>query len=432
MPAMVPPARPLRVASGFSLALFPRANQPSKTLSAGPGVDEPRRGGLKNPRMMYDAHRYTLLNQEELCEDPKFLQEQLITYIGNKRTLLPSIGKAIESIKKRTSKPKLACLDLFAGTGIVSRYLKKHSSVLVANDIELYSKITNECYLTNKQDVSTKRLKEAFRYISQRLSSGMKEGFIAELYAPADDKNIKHGERVFYTRRNAAYIDTVRQLIEDVDSDLQYFLLSPLLAEASVHANTSGVFKGFYKSKQGIGQFGGHGQNALSRILKDIELRSPIFSNFECRTTVHQMDANAFVATRSDMDFDVAYLDPPYNQHPYGSNYFMLNLIAQYERPDDISKVSGIPAVWNRSQYNKKQYAKEALFEIIEKCNAKFIIISYNSEGFIKKEDFLRYMKKIGTVYDVFETTYNTFRGSRNLGDRPIHVTEFLYLLEKN
>ncbi|MDR0684304.1 MAG: DNA adenine methylase [Spirochaetaceae bacterium] len=26
-------------------------------------------------------------------------------------------------------------------------------------------------------------------------------------------------------------------------------------------------------------------------------------------------------------EVDLAYLDPPYNQHPYGSNYFMLNLI---------------------------------------------------------------------------------------------------------
>ena len=29
--------------------------------------------------------------------------------------------------------------------------------------------------------------------------------------------------------------------------------------------------------------------------------------------------------------FDLAYFDPPYNQHPYGSNYFMLNTIAKWD-----------------------------------------------------------------------------------------------------
>ena len=381
---------------------------------------------------MLDSYKYTLLNRDEYVENPKFLQEQIITYIGNKRALLPAIGKAIDIVKKRIYKQRLVCLDLFSGTGIVSRYLKKYSDVLVTNDIELYSKITNECYLTNKHDIPVKRLHEAFQYIVKLVNISIKGGFITELYSPVDDNDIKHGERAFYTRRNAMYIDTVRQLIEGIDADLKHFLLAPLLAEASVHANTSGVFKGFYKSKAGIGQFGGHGQNALSRILKNIELCLPVFSNFICQAIVHQMDANAFIATHSNIDFDLAYLDPPYNQHPYGSNYFMLNLIAHYERPDKISKVSGIPVVWNRSKYNKKQFAKHALFEVIEKCNAKFIIISYNSDGFIKNDDFLNHMKRLGTLYDVFEITYNTFRGSRNLAERPIHVTEFLYFLEKN
>ena len=45
-------------------------------------------------------------------------------------------------------------------------------------------------------------------------------------------------------------------------------------------------------------------------------------------------------------------------------------------------------------------------------------------------------LKNFGKV-QVLETSYNTFRGCRNLtdlsekGDRDIHVTEYLYLLEK-
>ena len=63
-----------------------------------------------------------------------------------------------------------------------------------------------------------------------------------------------------------------------------------------------------------------------------------------------------------DGSFDLAYFDPPYNQHPYGSNYFMLNLVSSYERPnvEKISRVSGIPKDWNRSVFNKKRFAKES------------------------------------------------------------------------
>src|SRR6185312_3073078 len=106
---------------------------------------------------------------------------------------------------------------------------------------------------------------------------------------------IQPGERVFYTRRNALYLDSARRAIANLPENLQPYFLAPLLAAASVHANTSGVFKGFYKSRDGIGQFGGHGKDALARILKPIALQLPVLSRFECETHVTRMDANAFV-----------------------------------------------------------------------------------------------------------------------------------------
>ena len=363
-------------------------------------------------------------------EDPRYLQQQLITYIGNKRALLPFISRGVELVRNRLGKKKILSLDLFSGTGIVSRLLRQYSKLVISNDIEYYSYVTNHCYMANKSTVPMGRLLEAFDYIKENTHKYPEGGFIAQLYAPLDDQDIKPGERVFYTRRNAVYIDAVRRLINDVDEDLRYYLLAPLLSESSIHANTAGVFKGFYKSKDGLGRFGGQAGNALSRILRDIELRLPRFSNFDCQSEICLSDAGDFIDAHSNMEFDLAYFDPPYNQHPYGSNYFMLNLIARYERPGAVSRVSGIPMEWRRSPYNKKNQAQKALFQSIADCPAKFLLISYNSEGFIKKDDFISYLDKIGGVL-VLETPYNAFRGSRNLAGRDIYVTEFLYLLEK-
>ena len=51
----------------------------------------------------------------------------------------------------------------------------------------------------------------------------------------------------FLYRVNAGRLNKYRRMLESVPSDLQEMVFGPLLGEASVHANTAGVFKGFYK-----------------------------------------------------------------------------------------------------------------------------------------------------------------------------------------
>ena len=362
-------------------------------------------------------------------ENDEYLTKQLITYIGNKRALLPLIRDGLNTIQKRLNSSRFSSLDIFSGSGIVARFLKQYSHILYVNDLEMYSYIINQCYLANKSDIDWEMLKKYHEEIVWKLNNEpLKQGFITELYAPRNDDRILPGERVFYTRRNAMYLDTAREYIGQIPSNLQPLLLGPLLAQASIHANTGGVFKGFYKNKSGIGQFGGQGKNALARIKANIKLELPIFSNFDSQVYIYQQDAN--ILTKELPPVDVAYLDPPYNQHPYGSNYFMLNLLVNYEKPKNISRVSGIPKDWNRSDYNRKKYACAALRDLCETLKAKYLMISFNSEGFIKKEDMEEMLGGIGEL-TVLEQDYPAFRASRNLRNRNICVKEYLYILRK-
>lgn len=364
-------------------------------------------------------------------ENPRYLSEQIITYIGNKRTLLPFIGKALSQVQKKLNTTKLKTFDVFSGSGIVSRYLKQYSSLLITNDLEEYARIINCCYLSNSYNRDENLLKDFFNEISHLLvEEKLSPGLISNHYAPKNDETINKGERVFYTQRNAQYLDTARTLISKMPIQYQPFFLAPLFSEASIHANTSGVFKGFYKNKEtGIGKFGGHKGDALSRITGDIILPYPVFSNFDCEVTICSGDSSKIAQTLPEVD--LAYLDPPYNQHPYGSNYFMLNLLASYNLPEHISPVSGIPVNWNRSQYNKKNHAFAELDSLVENLKAKFLVVSFNSEGFISRIEMEKLLTRHGKL-DVIEIPYNTFRGSRNLGNRNIHVTEYLYIVEKN
>jgi adenine-specific DNA-methyltransferase len=189
------------------------------------------------------------------------------------------------------------------------------------------------------------------------------------------------------------------------------------------------VFKGFYKNREtGIGQFGGTSQDALSRIAGDIKLPFPVFSNFDCEIIIRNGDSNRVILEVPEVD--IAYLDPPYNQHPYGSNYFMLNMILDYRYPQNPSRVSGIPENWNRSNYNRQGRALESLTALVENIKAKYVIVSFNSEGFISCGQMKNMLQKLGKL-EIMETQYNAFRASRNLGKRGKHVKEYLYLLER-
>jgi adenine-specific DNA-methyltransferase len=371
-----------------------------------------------------------LLSTDTKAEKIEYLTKQLITYIGNKRALLDFIGNGIKIVQKRLQKDKLKMFDVFSGSGIVARYFKQYSELLIVNDLEKYSAVINECYLSNESELNLFALQKYYFEILKETEKHPRKGIISELYAPKNDEEINPDERVFFTSRNAVYIDTARQIIENnIPQKEQKYFLAPLLSEASIHANTSGVFKGFYKNKEtGIGQFGGLNKDALFRITGGIKLPFPVFSNFNCETIITHDDSNKIIKNLPEVD--IAYLDPPYNQHPYGSNYFMLNLILDYKYPENASKISGIPKNWNRSNYNKNHKALQSLTELVEGIKAKYVLISFNSEGFITVEQMKEVLKKTGKL-QVLETKYNAFRGSRNLNNRDIHVKEYLYLLEK-
>lgn len=383
-----------------------------------------------------------------MTENTQYLTEQLITYIGNKRSLLPFIKQGVEIVQKELNKEFLHCFDVFSGSGIVSRFLKSYASSITTNDLETYAKIISSCYLSNKSSINFDELEKIHSELVKSTTNEISTcelnnscpGFVSELYAPKDEDNVQFGERCFYTPYNAKYIDIIRQKITDeVPAELQKFFIAPLLSEVSVHANTAGIFKGFYKnSRTGKGQFGGNGKNALERIKGKIELPLPIFSNFECPSYIFQEDANTLILDEMlynhlpEKEFDLAYIDPPYNQHPYGSNYFMLNLIANYQRPDceKISRVSGIPKDWNRSSFNRKRDAAESFTNLVSSLRAKYLMVSFNSEGFISKNEMINILEKVGTV-TVLDISYNAFKGSRNLKNRDIYVSEYLFIVKK-
>jgi adenine-specific DNA-methyltransferase len=372
-------------------------------------------------------HFDTEINEEH----NKFVYQTMLTCIGNKRKLVSNIRSIFDDIRILLSKEKLNIVDGFAGSSVVSRELTYISENLYTNDMELYSYLMAYCYLVNPSDIQKEKISNHIKIMNEIAERGpYYEGIICKLYAPKDSKNIQEGERCFYTRENALIIDTLRKYIsEKVEEDITNYCIVPLLNKASINTNTAGVFKGFYK-KDNIGWFGGKGEYALSRITKPIRLDIPIWNCSSYNAFPSNKDINLLVDELPD-NIDVMYLDPPYNQHPYGSNYFMLNVIAKNVEPIEISNVSGIPTNWNKSNYNKHTTALESMSKLLSDGlkKSKYILISYNNEGIITDNDW----KILFEPYNVkkYEINYDTYKGSRNLKDRSDKVIEIMYLVSK-
>lgn len=376
--------------------------------------------------------------------DTPYLTKQIIAYIGNKRRLLSLIYAALEQ-SGITIGAGATFADLFSGSGVVSRFAKSLGFAVYANDWEPYAETLSRGFVAlNKSEwLSLFNGEEHFQALIDHINAlpdpTDDEQYIARYFAPKSDDIAQadfRTERLFYTRQNALALDKIRNYIEqhfpDKDDPRRHCLIALLLYEAATHTNTSGVFKAFHKG------FGGHGKDALSRILAPIALHPPVLIDSSAPVHVFRQDANALVRTLSELD--VAYLDPPYNQHQYGSNYHLLNTIAlwdtvpapaQLDEHGVLANKAAIRADWikTRSPYCSKKTATEAFRDLVRHIRAKRILVSYSSDGIIPFETMKHICLEKGFV-SIVTSDYTVYRGGKQSNSRKNADIEFILVID--
>ena len=399
----------------------------------------------------------------KICAHP-YLHRQLIAYLGNKRRLLPFFARVFAELADGLATPRF--LDPFAGSGSVARLAKLMDFEVAANDWESYSHVLNSAFV----DLDRVELDRLFRdrgginavlsglnslhplghpgkHLPGRPLDGMDgdDGYIRRHYAPASTAEGDYRvERLFYTRENAVFIDRVRDQIEawypsvDVhgqspEAREKALLVALLLVEASTHANTSGVFKAYHKG------FGGHGRDALTRILAPMELEFPVLVDGAVPAQSFMRDAAKFLRGRTG---DIIYLDPPYNTHQYGSNYFMLNTIARWDKPtvpdgrDEQGRLlakAGIRSDWTdtRSEYCYPRRAARAFAELLNAADGRHIVLSYNTEGVVPLDELVELLESHGRV-QLHAQDYVKYRGGKQSLHRSTRNTEFLLVVSRD
>ena len=376
--------------------------------------------------------------------DSPYLTKQIIAYIGNKRKLLSLIYAALEQAGV-TMGAGTTFADLFSGSGVVSRFAKTLGFEVYANDWEPYAQVLSQGFVAlNQKDIA--RLFgswEDFTTLLQAINAlpapAPDDQYIARYYAPhSDDINQADfkTERLFYTRQNALALDKMRNYIEEhfpaADDPRRHILIALLLYEAATHTNTSGVFKAFHKG------FGGHGKDALSRILAPIALHPPVLVDSDAPVHIFKEDANTLVHTLPPLD--VVYLDPPYNQHQYGSNYHLLNTIAEWDKipePMDLDEngvlvnKAAIRADWvkTRSLYCYKKTATDTFRDLVQHIRAKLLLVSYSSDGIIPFEEMKKICLEKGYV-SIVTSSYTVYRGGKQSNSRKNTDIEFILAID--
>ncbi len=363
-----------------------------------------------------------------------YLTDQLIPYIGNKRKLLGVIGEAME----RTGIRGGVFFDAFAGSGVVSRFAKTAGFRVISNDWEPYSRVINHAYIATNTPPPFAHfggMEEAFAVLN---SLRGERGYIASHYCPADDEHYDVArERMFYTQTNGRRIDAIREAIQrwreegrigPAEHDI---LLASLIFQASYCSNTSGVFKGFHRG------WGGATRTAWYRIRSFLTLHPPILLDNGLSNEVFSEDA-ADLADR--IECDIAYLDPPYNQHQYGANYHLLNTVALWDKPEISATISGngardkaaIRRDWRtlrRSDYCYRSTALRAFDDLVSRLKARWILVSYSTEGIIPLEDMLQALARRGAL-DVVVRQYKRYRVSSQRPSPKPHTTEFVAIVD--
>ncbi len=370
----------------------------------------------------------------------EFVFHRLIPYIGNKRKLLPLIAEAVAATGLD---PKASVfVDTFAGTGVVSRWAKAAGYRTVANDWEPYAEIINRCYIESNAAPLTTDGRSYDDLIRELAALPGREDWVTRHLCPADDaKPDLDRERLFYMRKNGLKIDAIRERIAEWDAhdllgpETHACLIAPLLFAACYHANTSGVFKGFHRG------WGGQTGTALYRIAADLVIEPARFLENGQDNLVLRKDAATLIDDLRERGIrpDIAYLDPPYNQHPYGSNYHVLNSIALWDKPVLTQKIEGrgtksaIRTDWRderRSDYNHRRSATSAYRQLLTGLDVPWMATSYSTDGTVSLEALIDANRDVGDVMP-FMQPYKRYRvSSQRFSAKPVNV-EFVLLTRR-
>jgi adenine-specific DNA-methyltransferase len=85
---------------------------------------------------------------------------------------------------------------------------------------------------------------------------------------------------------------------------------------------------------------------------------------------------------------DLAYLDPPYNQHSYLGNYHIWESLVRWDKPEVYGVAcKRIDVRDRRSVFNSRPQFSAMLKKLLDSLTSPVIVVSFNNEGYLDRGD---------------------------------------------
>ncbi len=308
----------------------------------------------------------------------------MIKYLGSKRRLVGELGRIFEHCGATTA------LDLFTGTTRVAQEFSRLGGFVTCVDTAAYAEVLAQCYVvTDSGQVDADELAEA---LARLAALPERRGYVTEVFC----------ERARYFHPdNGRRIDAIRAGIDDLygDHPLRPVLLTALLEAADRVDSTVGLQMAYLKEW-------------APRALRPLQLVAPKLTPGTGRAI--RGDAVALAAELGP--FDLAYLDPPYNQHRYYTNYHVWETLVRWDAPEHYGvacKRSDAREAASRSPFNSRRTIAPTLAQVIAEVQATHVVVSFNNEGFVPLDDLIDMCAARGHPVQVFAFDTRRYIGQR-------------------
>jgi adenine-specific DNA-methyltransferase len=293
----------------------------------------------------------------------------VIKYLGSKRRLVPVLGELFSRSGASSA------LDLFTGTTRVAQEFKRRGAYVTAVDSARYSEVFACCHIaTDASSIDREELEAALAHLSALPG---RHGYFTETFCIRSR---------FFQPFNGERVDAIREALENDFSRSPLFpiLLTSLIYAADRVDSTTGVQMAYVKQW-------------APRSYRPLELRPPELLDGGGRA----IRADACQAVAILPHVDLAYLDPPYNQHRYFTNYHIWETLVAWDAPDHYGVAckrtdSREPAT--KSVFNSAATMPAALERVIAQLKADIVVLSYNDESWIALEELVEMCSVRGKV----------------------------------
>ncbi len=309
----------------------------------------------------------------------------MIKYLGSKRALLDPIAAAVRALLPEGGH---VC-DLFSGTARVGHALKGAGFQVWSNDHNAYAHALATAYVQVDRDVWADRAEAVLADLSATPPAA---GWFTRAFCE---------DARYFTPGNGARIDAMRDRIEamGLEPELKAIALVSLMEAADRVDSTAGLQMAYMKSW-------------AARALKPLTLRMPALQPAVAAGRCQATQADA-LEIASAFDGELVYLDPPYNQHSYLGNYHVWESLILWDRPETYGIANKrIDVKTRKSAFNSRPGIGPALQAVIEAIRAPNLIVSFNDEGYLSRDQLVEMLSARGHV-QVMEIPRPRYVGAR-------------------